>query len=274
MSLGINEGKRQKPISIRVKDLPPGIIKEIELVYDRGLKLAMAYDDGLQPKQNLNTNTAAIDLGEIHSIAAVTENGQGILITGRQVRSIKRLRNKRVKELQKKLAKCKKGSRQWKKYHRALHYSLARSDAQLTDALHKTTRKFVNWCVENEVKQVIVGDVEGVQRNTSRKKKNKKRRSRKHNQKMSQWQFGKIHAYLTYKLEYEGISLEKVNEAYTSQTCPVCGKRKKVSSRNFVCKCGYKEHRDIHGAKNILSKSIYGEFRDMGPVQRKYLRIA
>ena len=274
LSLGINKGKRQKPISVRLKNLPSGKIKEIELVYDRGLKLAIAYDDGLKPKQNLNTYMAAVDLGEIHSITAVTENGQGIIITGRKVRSVKRLRNKKVKELQKKLAKCQKGSRQWKKYRRALNYILAKSDAQLTDALHKTTRQFVNWCVENKVKQVIVGDVEGVQRNTSKKKKNRRKRSRNHNQKMSQWQFGKIHSYLNYKLGFEGISLEKVNEAYTSQTCPVCGKRRKVSSRNYVCKCGYTEHRDIHGAKNILSKAIYGEFRDIGPVQRKYLRIA
>jgi len=275
LSLSINGSKRQKPITVQVKNLPSGTIKEIELVYDRGLKLAIAYDDGLKPKQNLFSNRAAVDLGEVHSIAAVAENAQGIIITGRKVRSVKRLRNKKIKQLQKKLAKCKKGSRQWKKYRRALNYCFSKSDAQLTDVLHKTTRRFVNWCVENDVKQVLVGDVEGIQRNTSRKKKNKKKRcSRKQNQKMSQWQFGKIHAYLKYKLEFEGIGIEKVNEAYTSQTCPVCGKRKKVSSRNFVCKCGYKEHRDIHGAKNILSKSIYGEFRDIGPVQRKYLRIA
>ncbi len=214
-------------------------------------------------------------MGEIHSVAAVTkETAQGIIITGRKVRSVKRLRNKKVRELQKKLAKCQKGSRQWKKYRRALNYILSKSDAQLTDVLHKTTRQFVNWCLDNKVKKVLVGNVEGVQRNTSRTKKHKKKRSRKQNQKMSQWQFGKIHAYMKYKLESEGISVEKVNEAYTSQTCPVCGRRKKVSTRNFVCPCGYSEHRDIHGAKNILSKSIDGEFRDIGPVQVKYLRIA
>ncbi|MCO1603907.1 RNA-guided endonuclease InsQ/TnpB family protein [Desulfosporosinus nitroreducens] len=275
LSLGLFSGKRQKPIVVRVKDLPSGKIKEIELVYDRGLRLAIAYDDGITPKENDNLGIAAIDLGEIHTIASVCDNGQGVIINGRKIRSLKRLRNKKMKELQKKIAKCQKGSRQWKKYRRALYYVLGKSDAQLTDALHKTTRKFANWCLENKVKGVVVGNMEGVQRNTSpKKKKNKRKRSRKYNQKMSQWQFGRTTTYLKYKLAAEGISLQKVDESYTTQTCPVCGRRKKTSSRNYSCTCGYQEHRDIHGAKNILSKYKYGKFREISLDQQKYLRIA
>ncbi len=162
LSLGLFKGKRQKPILVQVKKLPPGTIKEIELIYDRGLQLAIAYDDGQSPKENKNRGIAAIDLGEIHTIVSVSDNGQGVIITGRKLRSIKQLRNKKYKELQKKLAKCQKSSRQWKKYRRALNYILSKSDAQLRDVLHKTTRKFVNWCLENQVTKVVVGDVEGL----------------------------------------------------------------------------------------------------------------
>ena len=42
---------------------------------------------------------------------------------------------------------------------------------------------------------------------------------------MSQWQFGRTTSYLQYKLAAEGISLQKVDEAYTTQTCPVCGRK-------------------------------------------------
>ena len=56
---------------------------------------------------------------------------------------------------------------------------------------------------------------------------------------------------LKYKLEAKGITIEKVDESYTTQTCPVCGNRKKSKNRNYHCQCGYKEHRDIHGARNI-----------------------
>lgn len=224
LSLGLFSGKRQKPIVVRVKDLPSGKLKEIELVYDRGLRLAIAYDDGKSPKENNHRGIAAIDLGEIHTIASVCDNGQGVIITGRKIRSLKRLRNKKMKELQKKLARCQKGSRQWKKYRRALNYILGKSDAQLTDALHKTTREFVHWCLENEVKEVVVGKVEGVQRYTSPKRnKNKRKRSRQQNQKMSQWQFGRTTTYLDCKLAAEGIRLQKVDESYTTQRVPFVG---------------------------------------------------
>jgi len=44
--------------------------------------------------------------------------------------------------------------------------------------------------------------------------------------------------YLEYKLKTKGIGITKISEEYTTQTCPVCGRRKKTSIRNYVCKCG------------------------------------
>ena len=44
-----------------------------------------------------------------------------------------------------------------------------------------------------------------------------------------------------------------INPAYTSQTCPCCGKRNHANDRNYVCSCGYHTHRDRLGAVNILT---------------------
>ncbi len=68
------------------------------------------------PKEGV---VSSIDPGEIHTIASVTENGDSLVITGRYMRSIHRLRNKKLKELQYVMNRCKKGSKQWKKYNRA-----------------------------------------------------------------------------------------------------------------------------------------------------------
>jgi hypothetical protein len=76
------------------KNIPPGKIKEIELIYDRSLMLCLTYDDGIQPETNHHVFTASIDLGEIHAISSVSENNEGIMITGRKLRSMKRLRKK------------------------------------------------------------------------------------------------------------------------------------------------------------------------------------
>jgi len=271
LSLGIQNGKRTLPIVVRVnpKDLPYGDIKEIELCYDNGLYLALTYDDLEDEKECNGVNSAGVDLGEIHSIAGFANNGEAIIITGRKLRSINRLRNKKVAEIQRKQSKCKKYSKQWKKYQRAKRYILSKSSAQIKDALHKGTKQFVDWCLEQDIKEVYIGNPEGVQRNTKGKKK------KLVNQKLSNWSFGKHKSYLKYKLESKGIYVEFVDESYTSQTCPVCKRRKKVKGRIYKCRCGYHEHRDIHGGRNILSKSTLGEICHIDvKTNIKYLRIA
>lgn len=269
LSNGNFDGKRQKPINLYIKDIPQHDIKEIELIYDRGLMLSISYEDGVEKVENKGNHKAAVDMGEIHSITSYSENGNALIITGRKLRSIHQLRNKKLAQLQKLMSQCKKGSRQWKRYHQSKQYILSKSDKQLKDALHKTTKNFVNWCIENQVKEVVVGEVEGVQRHTKKKKR------KKTNQKLSNWSFGKLQKYLEYKLLAKGIPLKKREESYTTQTCPVCGRRKKPSTRNYTCQCGYKAHRDIHGARNILSKDLHGDIRYIGEInETKYLRIA
>jgi putative transposase len=271
LSLCLWKGKRQKPIVVYASNLPEGQIREIEFCYDQGPYLAISFEDGCSPETYIPQASVGVDLGEIHSIAAFREQGEALIVTGRKLRSIHRLRNKKLAELNHLQSKCKKGSHQWKKYQKAKRYVLSKSARQLQDALHKTTKQFVDWCVIQSVSDVVMGDPEGVQRHTRKKKK----ASRRQAQKVSNWSFGKIKAYLTYKLERLGIQLHLVEEAYTSQTCPVCKKRKKISSRNVVCPCGYQEHRDVHGARNILSKELYGEMRHLDVATKlTYLRIA
>lgn len=269
LSLGTCNGKRIPPLVLYAKNLPQGSIKEIELCYDNGLYLSISYEDGQESTPYSKGNACAVDMGEIHSIASFCENGNSILLSGRKLRSVHRLRNKKVKELQKLQSKCQKGSRRWKKYQRAKRYILSKSDHQLQDALHKTTRAFVDWCVEQGISDVYVGNPEGVQRNTKKKKR------KTTNQKLSNWSFGKLKGYIQYKAEAKGMNVSFVNEAYSSQTCPVCKRRKKVSTRNYCCHCGYISHRDIHGAKNILSEALRGSFEPWEIAYiPKYLRPA
>ena len=269
LSMGTGDGKRREPITIWVKNLPAHDIKEIELIYDRKLMVSISYDDGVISSPNKGTNVCSIDLGEIHTIAAYTKSENALIITGRKMRSVNRLRNKKLAELQRLISKCKKGSRQYKKYNKAKRYILSKSEAQIKDILHKTTKNFVDFAVANNVKEVVIGKVEGVQRNTKRKK------SKKVNQKLSNWNFGKLKNYLKYKLANKNVTLSEIDESYTSQTCPVCSRRKKVSTRNYKCSCGYIAHRDIHGARNILSKHLYKDIRYIGDIKEiKYLRIA
>jgi putative transposase len=139
LSMGIHNGKREKPIVVHASNLPQKNIKEIELCYDNGLYLAVSFEDGQENKPYQPGQAAGVDTGEIHTLSAFCENGQALIVTGRKIRAIHRLRNKKVVEIQRLQSKCKKGSRQWKSANDAKRYILSRSEKQLQDALHKAT---------------------------------------------------------------------------------------------------------------------------------------
>ena len=278
LSLATFNHKRQAPIEVNlpkstIKFLADKKLQQISLIWDNHLKMAIVYEDGNKSAEKVDTNNyCGVDLGEIHSITAFSENGSAIIITGRYLRSINRYQLKETAKLSKLMSRCKKYSRRWFKLRRAKRRLLDKTNNQIRDFNHKITRAFVNWAIAHNISKVYVGDVEGVQRNT-RKGKNKKYRHTR--QKLSRWNFGKHLEYLRYKLEAVGIELIKISEAYSTQTCPHCGRRRKCNSRNYKCSCGYSAHRDIHGARNILSLAKYGRFEIETPTKEEtYLRTA
>jgi transposase len=69
-----------------------------------------------------------------------------------------------------------------------------------------------------------------------------------------------VRQLISYKAEAEGIAAELVDEHYTSQTCPNCGKRHTPRGRNYSCgRCGFSAHRDVVGQINILSRYKSGQ---------------
>ena len=272
LSLGTFADKRQPPIEVKLpkstsEKLSDNRIQQISLIWDGRLKLAIVIDDDKANAPAIQSDKfCGIDLGEIHSIAAFESGGKALIVTGRKLRSVKQYQLKKLAEFDRKLSKCKKYSRQNKKLRRAKRRILEKTNAQIRDLNHKITCCFVNWAVENKIAKVYVGNPEGVQRRKQRKIVS---------QKLSRWNFGKHLEYLKYKLLTVGIELEKISEAYSTQTCPKCGRRHKCNSRNYHCGCGYVAHRDIHGARNILSLGLNGRICITTPIkEKKYLRTA
>ena len=259
-------GNKQKPIICSFKTMPRYVV-EIELIYRDGLCLAVKYKE---PKVNTNietNNVAAIDLGEIHSITSIDNNGNAIIITGRKIRSIKRLQNKEQAKLRSKRDKLTKGSRQYRKYSRAIYKLSIKTDKQILDCVHKISKLYLDYCIENGISKVYYGDLDSCTRG------HKNDMSKFTNQKLRDWCYGLLMLQLENKLSRYGIELVKVSEAYSSQTCPHCGHRHKPTGRNYECQCGYKQHRDVVGAMNILNfneKDIQLEKYN----NLKYLRIA
>ena len=253
-----------KPIKCYSKSIPPNIV-EVELIWRGKLCLAVKYKERGEYKQINSSNSAAIDLGEIHAITSIDNNGNAVIITGRQMRSFKRFRNKQQAELRSKMSKCTKYSNQWLKYNKAMEKLKYKTDNKTNDSLHKITKHYVDYCIMNDISKVYYGDLDSLTRDT------KKRMGKKLGQKINQWEYGELMRLLEPKLSKYGIELVKVKEYYTSQKCPNCKSLNKPKGRNYECNCGYTQHRDVVGAINILNDNDNKNIKYYGNL--KYLQI-
>ncbi len=118
-----------------------------------------------------------------------------------------------------------------------------RIERRVRDLRHKATRQVIEFCQQEQVGTLFIGNPHGV-RNENR--------GRYHNQRMAQWEYGKDIDYLTHKSEQARIESFTGSERGTSSQCPVCGHKHKPTSRVWKCrKCGFKGHRDIVGSVNM-----------------------
>jgi putative transposase len=243
----------------------------VELIWRNGYWLSITLQvEGKQ--QILGSSTAAVDMGEIHAIT-ITNGKEATVISGRELRSVKRRRNKRVAQLSRLQSRCQKHSRRWQRLQALKSKVIAECERRTRDLNHKITRIAVDWCIEHDVKTLAIGDVTGIAQNTN----NEKRLNRKNRQKIGQWSFYQQRQYLEYKSEEVGIETALESENYTSRACPKCGHKHKPNGRNYNCPaCNLKIHRDVVGACNIRTKHLTGVLKsddNFKSPKVKYLRI-
>jgi putative transposase len=251
----LSRARRLPPIRIMLPDHLRDVldIREVRLVYDRVKHRYfwhLVVENGKQPKAAPGTNVVSVDLGEVHP-AVVGDDQESTIITCRARRHEVQGFQKRLAKFNTAMARKKKGSRQWHRLRKAKIRLRAKHQRVMRDMEHKISRAVVNVVVERQAGTIALGDVRDVA--------DKGTLGKKTNQKVSGWSHGKVREYLTYKAEAEGIQVELVNEAYTSQTCPHCGARHKPRGRVYRCpSCGFQAHRDVVGQVNILSRYRYG----------------
>ena len=182
------------------------------------------------------------------AIRLVSHDGENTIIyNGRFVRSLIQYRNKVNARFQANMDRCEKRSKRWYQLLKAKRKTLDKINAQLKDAEHKITSRFISDCEKAKADTIVIGDLNGI--------RDRAKFGKKSNQKIHQWAFSRIAQKICYKAELAGIHVIFVSEAYTSQTCPKCANRKKPTNRNYHCKhCGFKYHRDGVGAINLWSK--------------------
>ncbi len=226
------------------------------------LHISLKDTDSPAPCLETTEKHATVDLGQIHQAAVATNGGDALIVSGRGIRSLKRQHSRQLGEIASKRSRCQKGSRRWKKLGKTRAKLTLRCERRVRDLRHKGTRQVMDFCKEREVESVFVGNPDGVRR---------KKCGRHHNQRMSQWEYGKDIQYLEQKSEQDRIVCFTGDERGTSSRCPVCGHRHKPKGRNWRCRaCGFEGHRDIVGAVN-MHPIAYGQVVPF-PQRITYLR--
>ena len=207
---------------------------------------------------SVGKETAGIDLGEIHIAAVATTRRQAFIISGRLLRSCKRLRNKRHGAYSSLLAHCTPGSRRARQLRKRKRQASATLVRQQRDVLHQASRKVVTYCQEESVGRIFVGDVRDVQDGVHRGA---------NNQKIAQWPHGQFYDYLVDKARRNGIHVGYIDEGGSTITCSACGQRQMSAPRRRTARCtgcGVLHHRDANGAANICSRGCYGQYGLVG----------
>ncbi len=262
--------------SVTGESVPATLWGEIRLCWnrdDRTWELHIAYRGAGVPRLNPD-NILAIDEGIINPMTVATQTPTGIHVTvinGRHARAVKHRRNTAVAALRKKMSRCVKGSRQWKRYNKALKRANAAAQHSLRNIDHQVSRKVTTIAQSFDTGTIVAGDVRGIEQST--KVAEKRRFGRHQRRRLSQWSRGRQERYLE---EKSGVTLTHIDESYSSKTCPACLTRNRPSGRKYQCQqCQFTCHRDAVGAINILMRATHGTYRGIDPgtpVQVTYLR--
>jgi len=211
----------------------------------------VVYVDEPEPVETRGGSWLAVDLGIDNLATCMDDRGHTFIVCGKKLKSQNRWFNKRLARLQS--VKDKQGiegntdriDRLFQKRNNKVH-----------DYLNKAVREIVDYCIENSIETVYVGDGKGWKQNVDLGDRN--------NQNFVQIPFDKLKLKLKHKLQHHGIEYELVNEAHTSKCSfldnePVqhpddeyVGRR--VHRGLFQATGGTEINADVNGAGNIAKK--------------------
>ncbi|MBJ8009376.1 MULTISPECIES: RNA-guided endonuclease TnpB family protein [Bacillus cereus group] len=182
--------------------------------------------------EKTGTKIMGVDLGlKVPAVAVTDDEKTRFFGNGRQNKYVRRM----FKSKRKKLGESKKLN--------AIRNFDDKEQRYMKDQDHKISRAIVNFAKENKISVIRLEQLVNIRQTT--------RTSRKNEKNLHTWSFYRLSQFIEYKANLEGIKVEYVNPAYTSQTCPNCSKKNKAQDRKYKCKCGFEKHRDLVGAMNI-----------------------
>jgi transposase len=246
--------------------VPPGV-KSYRVTMDRVGRWHIAFAAIPDPVPGPgNGEVVGIDRGV--AVSAALSTGELLHVSGLTLRERKRLRR-----LERKLARARRGSERRKGVRLAIARLKARETDRRKDWAEKAStdiaRRFDTIRVEDLLIKNMTRSAKGSAGNPGRNVRQKSGLNREILR--SGW------GLLVRRLEEKAASrVEKIKPAFTSQRCSACGRvdaKSRESQARFVCTaCGFACNADVNAARNIAAGhavAARGGFRDAGPVNRE-----
>ena len=202
----------------------------------------------------------SIDLG-LNNLVTITNNIgiRSVIINGKGLKSKNIYYNYQIGKYQSILATVNEKDKEIKTYksNRLTRLRVKRNNI-MNDYIHKTTRYIINYCKENLIDTIVIG-------NNKFQKQNKRKKQIKGLKNFIQVPIKRIIEQLKYKLEYENIRLIETEESYTSKTSfldneipnkETIPKGKRIKRGIFKRPNGEYVNADVNGSLQILSKVI------------------
>ena len=181
------------------------------------------------PEQYKPKKIIGIDLGLKNPVTLVNINNKQTKFLGKDLNKIKG----KYYYLRKKLGQN-KNLKQIKKIKN-------KEKRKINSILHALSKAVVLEAYNNK-SAIVIGELNNLKRD----------KGRKFNRKLSSFSHYQFTKFLEYKSKQLGVPFIKVNEAYTSKTCNVCGSIGKRIKNWFKCNtCGYEDNADRNAAINI-----------------------
>ena len=232
LSIKTKMNDRQKSIFASYK------LGTMRIVYKNNKIVAQIVYELAEPVYNGEGNVMGVDLGiKCPAVSYTSDGNVKFCGNGRKNKYMRR----HYRYIRKKLQKA--------KHMDAVKRINDKEQRIMRDIDHKISHDIVEKAVAHDVKVIKLERLTNI-RSTART-------SRKNNHSLHNWSFYRLAQFIEYKAKLAGITVEYVNPAYTSQTCPICGHVHHANDRNYGCKCGFHIHRDVLGAINICNSTEY-----------------
>lgn len=192
-------------------------IKQVEFKYlnKNEYKVYVIYEKAEKATLIDNGNYIGIDLG-VCNLATIYDNkGKSFIISGNTYQNTLYYYNKKMAHYQSMLAKAKNITSEKEicsLQSKRLKRLQAKKNNKINYIIHASTRKIVDYCIKNEITNVVIGDIQGIRKDNDK--------GRLFNQKLHSLPYLQFYRKLEYKLKMEGIKLIYQKENYTSGVSP------------------------------------------------------